>query len=221
MVGNGFCSLSHRPFLSTWVHSPMNQNSPHDSEIPRAGLYLVPPATDGIATPPAASIAQQSRHASHGISLTPSILFATDSDELDSAAAGNLDRLAAFLEMHRTRTGLIEGYTDNAGVDSGNQDLSLRRAESVHSYLVSHGIDASRLTSVGRGSAYPVASNESFLGRKQNRRVEVLLSNDCGSANRAAITPPEQASSTQPAGCAPVTAGPREGRMPATCRFPF
>jgi outer membrane protein OmpA-like peptidoglycan-associated protein len=121
-----------------------------------------------------------------GFALTPDILFATDSDELDTAATGNLDRLAAFLGKYRARTGLIEGYTDNAGVDFGNQDLSLRRAETVRSYLVAHGIDASRLVSVGRGASYPAASNESVVGRQQNRRVEVLISNDQGSTNRAA-----------------------------------
>lgn len=175
----------------------MNHNSPDGSELRRASLYLVPPVTHGIATPLGASIAQQPRHAAHGIALMPNILFATHSDELDSAAASNLDRLAAFLGKYRARTGLIEGYTDNAGVDSGNQDLSLRRAESVHSYLVAHGIDPSRLASVGRGSAYPVASNASFVGRQQNRRVEVLISNDCGSTNRAASQAPDPSSGTQ------------------------
>jgi hypothetical protein len=60
--------------------------------------------------------------AARGIALTADILFATDSDELDPAAKGNLDRLAAFLGKYRARTGLIEGYTDNSGVDFGNQD---------------------------------------------------------------------------------------------------
>jgi outer membrane protein OmpA-like peptidoglycan-associated protein len=132
-----------------------------------------------------------------GIALTADILFATDSDELDSDAATNLDRLAAFLGRYRARTGLIEGYTDNTGVDFGNQDLSLRRAEAVHSYLVAHGIDAARLQSIGRGSTRPVASNESVVGRQQNRRVEVLISND-GSTNRAANGALTQVSATQP-----------------------
>jgi len=175
----------------------MNQNSSDGSEIRPATLYLVPPAADGLAWPVGTSFVRQSGQAPHGIALTPDILFATDSDELDSAAAGKLDRLAAFLGKHRARTGLIEGYTDNAGVDSGNQDLSLRRAEAVHSYLVAHGIDACRLLSVGRGSAYPVASNESCSGRQQNRRVEVLIGNDCGSTQRVANTARDPGSGAQ------------------------
>jgi len=174
----------------------MNQNSPDRSEIRRAGLYMVPSATDGFARPKATSFAQQSADA-RGIALTPTILFATDSDELDCAGADHLDRLAAFLGKYRARTGLIEGYTDNAGVAFGNQDLSLRRAEAVQCYLEAHGIDASRLLSVGRGSSHPVASNESVCGRQQNRRVEVLISSDHGSTNQAANSAPDQTCRTR------------------------
>ncbi|HXC59121.1 MAG TPA: OmpA family protein [Steroidobacteraceae bacterium] len=165
-------------------------------EFQSVGLRLVANATDHLARPRTLSSAQRPATAARGMALTADILFATDSDELDSSAASNLDRLAAFLVKYRARTGLIEGYTDSSGMDFGNQDLSLRRAESVHSYLVAHGIDATRLVSVGRGSARPVASNESVVGRQQNRRVEVLISNDQGSTNQAANAPLHRASGT-------------------------
>lgn len=155
-------------------------------------LHLVATASGGIGPMPD-SAAHRAGTASHGIALTADILFASDSDELDLAARDNVDRLATFLEKNLARTASIEGYTDSAGQDLGNQDLSLRRAASVEYHLVARGIASSRLTSVGRGSSYPAASNASIVGRQQNRRVEVLISNNRGSVHQVAGGPSENA----------------------------
>jgi flagellar motor protein MotB len=66
--------------------------------------------------------------------------------------------------------------------DAYNQDLSLRRADSVRGYLAGKGIASARLTSAGRGESAPVATNESAAGRQQNRRVEVVIENDMPAA---------------------------------------
>ena len=58
-----------------------------------------------------------------------------------------------------------------------NQKLSEKRAASVLNFLISNGIEASRLSTVGFGETAPVASNDTSEGRAQNRRVEVKLSN--------------------------------------------
>jgi OOP family OmpA-OmpF porin len=68
----------------------------------------------------------------------------------------------------------IEGHTDATGPEAYNQVLSERRANSVRDYLVSRGIDASRLNPVGRGETRPVASNSTREGRGENRRVEII-----------------------------------------------
>ena len=68
----------------------------------------------------------------------------------------------------------IEGHTDNTGSDAHNQALSEKRAISVKAYLVNAGVNASRLTTQGFGSSRPVASNDTELGRSQNRRVEIV-----------------------------------------------
>jgi outer membrane protein OmpA-like peptidoglycan-associated protein len=105
------------------------------------------------------------------------VLFASGKAEVMSGAAGNLDRLAAFLNRYPDRTVVIEGYTDNVGSEQYNQGLSERRADSVKSYLAGQGIGLLRLSASGKGESGAVADNSSASGRQQNRRVEVVISN--------------------------------------------
>lgn len=105
------------------------------------------------------------------------VLFASGKADVMSGAAGNLDRLAAFLNKYPNRTVAIEGYTDNVGSEQYNQGLSERRADSVKSYLAGQGIGLLRLSASGKGESGAVADNSSASGRQQNRRVEVVISN--------------------------------------------
>ena len=69
----------------------------------------------------------------------------------------------------------IEGHTDNVGNDTLNMRLSARRAQSVKEYLTNHfGINAARLTVVGRGKSEPIAPNNTPAGQQKNRRVEIV-----------------------------------------------
>lgn len=105
------------------------------------------------------------------------VLFETGKSELRGGTQQNLDKLAAFLTRFETRTIQIEGHTDSVGTDSSNQILSQQRADSVQGYLVQHGVNSSRIVSSGMGEVSPIASNDSSTGRQQNRRVEVIISN--------------------------------------------
>lgn len=105
------------------------------------------------------------------------VLFETGKSELRGGIPQNLDKLAAFLTRFETRTIQIEGHTDSVGTDSSNQILSQQRADSVQGYLVQHGVNSSRIVSSGMGEVSPIASNDSSTGRQQNRRVEVIISN--------------------------------------------
>jgi outer membrane protein OmpA-like peptidoglycan-associated protein len=67
----------------------------------------------------------------------------------------------------------IDGHTDNVGADAFNQTLSEKRAASVKAYLVSKGVDESRLVATGFGETQPVADNKTATGRQKNRRVEM------------------------------------------------
>jgi OmpA-OmpF porin, OOP family len=102
------------------------------------------------------------------------ILFDTDSDHLKAESKPTLDALIAAAATQPTWSFGIEGYTDNVGGDAHNQALSEKRALSVKAYLVAAGVDASRLTTQGFGATHPVSSNDTELGRSQNRRVEIV-----------------------------------------------
>ena len=102
------------------------------------------------------------------------ILFDSDSDHLKDESKPTLDALIAAARTQPTWSFGIEGYTDNVGGDAHNQTLSEKRALSVKAYLVAAGVDASRLTTQGFGASHPVSSNDTELGRSQNRRVEVV-----------------------------------------------
>jgi OOP family OmpA-OmpF porin len=69
------------------------------------------------------------------------------------------------------------GYTDNIGSEEYNLGLSRRRAESVADYLLkNYNLDDSQISILWYGKAAPIFSNETEEGRRQNRRVESLVS---------------------------------------------
>ena len=102
------------------------------------------------------------------------ILFDTDSDHLKDESKPTLDALVRTARDQPSWNFAIEGHTDNTGSEAHNQALSEKRAISVKAYLVNAGVDAKRLTTQGFGASRPVASNDTALGRSQNRRVEIV-----------------------------------------------
>jgi len=110
------------------------------------------------------------------------VLFETGSSALSSGAGRNMDRLVQFLTEHPDRLVQIDGFTDSIGTESYNQDLSQHRADAVRYQLVSRGINSSRIGTRGYGTSYPVASNSESSGRQLNRRVEVVIGSDNGTA---------------------------------------
>lgn len=99
------------------------------------------------------------------------IHFQTGKDLLTEDSKPVLDHVVSLLNKHPEYGLTISGYTDSAGDDAMNLDLSKRRAKRAKDYLISHGIDASRLQSEGYGEANPIADNSTPEGRAQNRRV--------------------------------------------------
>jgi len=85
-----------------------------------------------------------------------------------------LDRVAKLL-VDKNFSLKLAGHTDNVGSDAANMRLSKERAESVKSYLVDKGANASRIEATGYGETQPIASNKTAKGRQQNRRVEFTL----------------------------------------------
>jgi outer membrane protein OmpA-like peptidoglycan-associated protein len=110
------------------------------------------------------------------------VLFDTGRAQLNPGAGRKLDQLAQFLNEHKDRRVQIDGFTDSVGTDSYNEDLSHRRADSVKSALLVRGVDSSRISTEGYGKAFPVANNVDSGGRQLNRRVEVIIGADDGTA---------------------------------------
>ncbi|MDQ3280436.1 MAG: OmpA family protein [Acidobacteriota bacterium] len=102
------------------------------------------------------------------------INFDTDSDVIRAESKPTLDKVVAVLTSNAAWKITIEGHTDSSGGDAHNQSLSQKRADSVRNYIVAAGIGAERLTAKGMGAGAPLASNDTPLGRAQNRRVELV-----------------------------------------------
>jgi outer membrane protein OmpA-like peptidoglycan-associated protein len=109
------------------------------------------------------------------ITLSGSVLFASNKAELLPEAQTRLDQVAQALMATKERKIVIEGYTDSRGSDDHNLDLSRRRAEAVRNYIVSRGYEGDLVTAEGMGKARPVADNTSAEGRANNRRVEIVV----------------------------------------------
>jgi OOP family OmpA-OmpF porin len=99
--------------------------------------------------------------------------FDNNKSEVKPEGAVVLDETATLLKRCPARRVRLTAHTDSNGSDAYNMKLSQRRADSVRSYLVSHGIDASRIEAEGRGESNPIADNATPEGRAENRRVEL------------------------------------------------
>lgn len=119
----------------------------------------------------------QARQTERGMVMTlgGDILFEVDQAELTPGGAQRVARLAEFLRDFPERNVLIEGHTDSTGSANYNLDLSLRRANAVQDFLISHGIEPSRIAARGYGQDVPLAPNDTAAGRQQNRRVEIVI----------------------------------------------
>ena len=108
------------------------------------------------------------------------VLFKAASAELDPSASRTLLKLVHFLQLNPRRMIRIEGYTDNRGDAAENLALSEARAQTVDNFLQGLGIEARRMEVVGYGEQFRIAENASARGRAQNRRVEILFSDEQG-----------------------------------------
>ena len=106
------------------------------------------------------------------------VLFDTGMANLKPGAYGTIDRLANVLKQSPDRKVMIEGHTDAVGSDEYNRQLSERRASAVQTALLERGVRSDQITALGKGETFPVASNDNAAGRQQNRRVEMVFTDD-------------------------------------------
>lgn len=106
------------------------------------------------------------------------VLFDTGMATLKPGAYTTIDRLASVLKEAPDRKVMIEGHTDSVGSDDYNRQLSERRAAAVQTALLERGVNSNQITAMGKGESFPVASNDNAAGRQQNRRVEMVFTDD-------------------------------------------
>jgi outer membrane protein OmpA-like peptidoglycan-associated protein len=107
-----------------------------------------------------------------------SILFNSGRSSFKAGVAKDLDAIVVIMNEFPKATFAIGGHTDSTGSAKINAKLSQKRADAVVAYFVSKGVDASRLTSKGYGSANAIDSNKTRAGRANNRRVEIKVANN-------------------------------------------
>ena len=110
---------------------------------------------------------------SEKVSFAAEALFDFDKSVVKAEGKAALDDLLMKLQGMNTEVMVTVGHTDSVGSDAYNQKLSMRRAEAVKAYIVSKGVDASRVYTEGKGESQPIADNETAEGRAKNRRVTV------------------------------------------------
>ena len=111
--------------------------------------------------------------------LTDDVLFDPGQANLRPEGRPLLDKIARVLRAEVRHPIVVEGYTDRVPINTAqfptNWELSAVRATSVLRYLIRDGVAPQRLSSAGYGALHPIDTNASDAGRRNNRRVEIVL----------------------------------------------
>jgi OOP family OmpA-OmpF porin len=127
------------------------------------------PATAPAPAPaPAPAVAVSSK-----VTYAADAFFDFDKSVIKPDGKAKLDDLTDKVKAINLEVIIAVGHTDSVGSDAYNQKLSLRRSQAVKAYLVSKGIDKTRIYTEGKGEKQPVADNKTKEGRAKNRRVEI------------------------------------------------
>lgn len=110
-------------------------------------------------------------HTPYRTIVTYDITFDVNKADIKEESMAEINRIKTLMEQNPELRYEVQGHTDSTGSPEANQRLSEKRAEAIVSKLVELGVDASRLTAVGKGQYSPVADNATEEGRAQNRRV--------------------------------------------------
>lgn len=118
----------------------------------------------------------QLRETESGVVVTlGDVLFASGEAELIGGGRSSLEEVVDLLQTEPDKKIRVEGHTDASGNAANNLLLSEKRAQAVRDSLISLGVDAGRVTALGMGEDFPIASNDTEEGRARNRRVDVIL----------------------------------------------
>ena len=106
------------------------------------------------------------------------VLFKTGKADLAPAAREKLSKIAGILAAHKGLKIEANGYTDSTGTETFNRSLSEKRAQATKDFLVSQGVAPDAILFRGFGEDNPIASNDTDDGRKENRRVELVVTGE-------------------------------------------
>ena len=109
------------------------------------------------------------------LNMPAGITFAFNSSAIQPQFQGTLNQVAQTLAQYNQTYIDVLGHTDSVGSDAFNQTLSEQRAGSVANYLASQGVNRARIATRGYGETQPVASNDTEVGRAENRRVNIRV----------------------------------------------
>ena len=166
--GNAVRDASGTCVLAPGLSSPeCMPKPPAEPAKPAPAPAPAAPAAPAPAAKPAPASVKQA------IVIQADALFDFDKSVVRPDGKKTIDEAMGKLAGVTLEMVIATGHTDSIGTDAYNQKLSERRAAAVKDYLVSKGIPAAKITTIGKGESQPVATNKTKEGRQKNRRVDI------------------------------------------------
>jgi len=164
---SGACIVTSGQFLPECKPNTVPAPKPAAGAAPSAPSAPASPTAPAAAAKPAPSSVRQA------IVIQADALFDFDKSVVRPDGKKSIDEALAKLRGVDLEMVIATGHTDAIGTEAYNQKLSERRAAAVKDYLVSKGIPAAKVTTIGKGKTQPVATNKTKEGRQKNRRVDI------------------------------------------------
>ncbi len=148
---------------------------PKKAEPAKPAAPVVPAAPAAPAAPakPAEPAKPAPASVKQAITIQAEALFDFDKAVVKPAGKKSIDEAIDKMKGIDVEMIIATGHTDSIGTDAYNQKLSERRANAVKEYMVSKGVPAAKITTLGKGETQPVATNKTAEGRAKNRRVDI------------------------------------------------
>jgi OmpA-OmpF porin, OOP family len=167
---SGACIVSSGQVLPECAGAKAAPAAPPRPSAPSAPAAPAAPATPATPAPAARPAPSSVRQA---VVIQADALFDFDKSVLRPDGKQSIDDAMSKIRGTDLEMVIATGHTDSVGSDAYNQKLSERRAAAVKDYLVSKGIPAAKITTIGKGESQPVATNKTAEGRQKNRRVDI------------------------------------------------
>jgi peptidoglycan-associated lipoprotein len=139
------------------------------------GACAKSPASEDVGSLANASAATPGSQQDFVVNVGDRVFFNSDSSELTPQSVATLDKQAQWLRSYAQYTFTVEGHADERGTREYNIALGARRAQAVHDYLVSRGVQAHRMHTISYGKERPVAVCDDISCWSQNRRSVSVL----------------------------------------------